>query len=102
MLTSHGDRTVTAKWTNFKKLSYLTKLTLSGFDRIGVVNEITNVISKLHNINMRTVKFDTHDGIFSGELYIYVHNAQDLQNLMEKLEKIKGIDKITRVEDIKE
>ena len=102
LLSSHGDKIVTAKWTNFKKLSYLTKLTLSGFDRIGVVNEITNVISKLHNINMRTIKFDTHDGIFSGELYIYVHNAQDLQNLMEKLEKIKGIDKIARVEDLNE
>ncbi len=101
-LTSHGEKIVTAKWTNFKKLSYLTKLKLSGFDRIGVVNEVTTVISKLHNINMRTIKFDTHDGIFEGELYIYVHNSGDLQNLIGKLEKIKGIDKIARVEDLNE
>ncbi len=97
-LTSHGERIVTAEWTNFKRLAYLTKITLNGFDRVGIVNEVTNIISKLHNINMRSVKFDTHDGIFEGELYIYVHNARDLQNLIQQLEKIKGIDKISREE----
>ncbi|MBN2775068.1 MAG: bifunctional (p)ppGpp synthetase/guanosine-3',5'-bis(diphosphate) 3'-pyrophosphohydrolase, partial [Prolixibacteraceae bacterium] len=101
-ISSHGDRLITAKWTNFKKLSYLTQLRLNGFDRVGIVNEVTNVISKLHNINMRTVKFDTHDGIFEGDLYIYIHNAQDLQKLISELNKLKGINKIERVEHISE
>lgn len=101
-IASHGDRLITAEWTTFKRLSYLTQIKLDGFDRIGIVNEVTNVISKLHNINMRTVKFDTHDGIFEGDLYIYIHNAQDLQKLISELSKIKGIDKIERVENISE
>lgn len=101
-ISSHGDRLITAEWTNFKRLSYLTQIKLDGFDRIGIVNEVTNVISKLHNINMRTVTFDTHDGIFEGDLFIYIHNAQDLQKLIAELSKIKGIDKIERVENISE
>ena len=101
-ISSHGDRLITAQWTNFKRLSYLTQLRLNGFDRVGIVNEVTNVISKLHNINMRAVKFDTHDGIFEGELFIYIHNAQDLQKLISELNSIKGIDKIERVENIAE
>jgi len=102
LTSSHGSRLITAQWTTFKRLSYLTQLHLDGFDRIGIVNEVTNVISKQHNINMRTIKFDTHDGIFEGELFIYIHNAQDLQNLIAELTKIKGIDKIERVENISE
>ncbi|NQU88795.1 MAG: bifunctional (p)ppGpp synthetase/guanosine-3',5'-bis(diphosphate) 3'-pyrophosphohydrolase, partial [Mariniphaga sp.] len=101
-ISSHGDRLITAKWTNFKRLSYLTQLRIDGFDRVGILNEVTNVISKLHNINMRTVKFDAHDGIFEGDLFIYIHNAQDLQKLITELNKIKGIDKIERVENISE
>jgi len=99
LLSSQGDRVITAEWTNFKRLSYLTRLKLDGFDRVGIVNDITNIISILHNINIRTVKFDTHDGIFEGDLFIYIHNAQDLQTLIQQLEKVKGIDKIIRVEN---
>lgn len=102
LLASQGDKLITAEWTKFKKLSYLTRLSLSGFDRLGIVNEVTNIISKLHNINMRSVKFDTHDGIFEGDLYLYIHNTEDLQHLIVQLRKIKGIEKVTRVENLNE
>ncbi|HAX96958.1 MAG TPA: GTP pyrophosphokinase [Prolixibacteraceae bacterium] len=102
LLASQGDKVITAEWTKFKKLSYLTRLSLSGFDRLGIVNEVTNIISKLHNINMRSVKFDTHDGIFEGDLYLYIHNTEDLQHLILQLRKIKGIEKVTRVENLNE
>lgn len=100
LLASQGDKVITAEWTKFKKLSYLTRLALSGFDRLGIVNEVTNIISKLHNINMRSVKFDTHDGIFEGDLYLYIHNTEDLQHLILQLGKIKGIEKVARVENL--
>jgi GTP pyrophosphokinase len=102
LLASQGDKVITAEWTKFKKLSYLTRLALSGFDRLGIVNEVTNIISKLHNINMRSVKFDTHDGIFEGDLYLYIHNTEDLQHLILQLGKIKGIEKVARVENLNE
>jgi len=102
IMTQHGDNIITAEWTKFKKLSYLSRIKLSGFDRVGMVNEITTIISKQHNINMRTVHFDTHDGIFEGDLYLYIHNLQDLNELISRLMKIKGIDAIERIEKIQQ
>lgn len=100
-MSQQGDRIITAEWTNFKKRSFLTRIKIKGFDRIGIVSEVTNIISKQNNINMRTIMFDTHDGIFEGELFIYIHNLADLNNLRSRLMKIKGIDTIERIEKIK-
>ena len=100
IMSQQGDSIITAEWTKFKKLSYLSRIKLSGFDRVGIVNEITTIISKHSNINMRTVHFDTHDGIFEGDLYLYIHSVQDLSELIARLMKIKGIDKIDRIEKI--
>ena len=58
-----------AEWTKFKKQSYLTRLQLEGFDRMGIVNQVTNIISKENNINMRSVKFETNEGIFKGDFF---------------------------------
>ena len=99
-LSSHGNRIIAAEWTKFKKQSYLTRLRLEGFDRLGIVNEVTNVISKQLSINMRSVQFDTHDGIFEGDLFLYIHNADDLHHLIARLEKIKGIDRVSRDENL--
>jgi len=100
MMSQQGDSIITAEWTKFKKLSYLSRIKLSGFDRVGMVNEITTIISKQNSINMRTVHFDAHDGIFEGDLYLYIHNLQDLNELISRLMKIKGIDTVERIEKI--
>ena len=102
MMSQQGDSIITAEWTKFKKLSYLSRIKLTGFDRVGIVNEITTIISKQNNINMRTVHFDAHDGIFEGDLYLYIHNVQDLSELISRLMKIKGIDNIERIEKIQQ
>jgi guanosine-3',5'-bis(diphosphate) 3'-pyrophosphohydrolase len=102
IMSQQGDSIITAEWTKFKKLSYLSQIKLGGFDRVGIVNEITTIISKQNNINMRTVHFDTHDGIFEGDLYLYIHNVQDLSELISRLMKIKGIDNIERIEKIQQ
>lgn len=99
-LSNQGERIVVAEWTKFKKQSYLTRLRLEGFDRLGVANQVTTVISKEHNINMRSLKFDTHEGIFEGDLFLYIHNTEDLNNLISRLKKIKGIENVARVENL--
>lgn len=99
-LLNQGERIVAAEWTKFKKQSYLTRLRLEGFDRLGIVNQVTTIISKEHNINMRSVKFDTHEGMFEGDLFLYIHNTEDLQNLIMRLRKIKGIDNVSRIENL--
>ena len=102
IMSQQGDSIITAEWTKFKKLSYLSRIKLSGFDRVGVVNEITTIISKQSDINMRTVHFDTHDGIFEGDLYLYIHSVQDLNELISRLMKIKGMDTVERIEKIQQ
>lgn len=99
-LANQGDKIVAAEWTKFKRQSYLTRLRLEGFDRVGVVNQVTTVISKEHNINMRSVQFDTNEGIFKGELYLYIHNTEDLKNLIDRLKKIKGIESVLRIKEL--
>ena len=101
-LFNQGERIVTAEWTKFKKQSYLTRLRLEGFDRLGLANQITTVISKENNINMRSLHFDAHEGIFNGELFLYIHNTTDLNNLIERLIKIKGVDNVSRVKNLNE
>jgi len=101
-LSNQGDRIVTAEWTKFKKQSYLTRLKLDGFDRLGIANQITTIISKENNINMRSLHFDAHEGIFKGELFLYIHSTDDLNKLIDRLTKIKGIDTVSRIENLNE
>lgn len=100
LLSSKGNRIVSTKWTTHKILSYLAKISVVGIDKIGMINEITSIISKQLSVNIRTVNFDVHDGIFEGLLDLYVHNTADLNNLIMNLSKIKGVDKVKREEII--
>ncbi len=59
-------------------------------------------LMKEHNINMRSLKFDTHEGIFEGDLFLYIHNTQDLDHLISVLKKIKGIDIVKRTSNLED
>ena len=96
LMSSRGEDIVQATWNRFKVLSYLTHLYVRGFDRQGIANQITNIISNEYGINMRSINLDAHDGIFEGHLYLYIHNTDSLTILISKLQKIKGIDTVTR------
>jgi GTP pyrophosphokinase len=99
-ISNQGDKILTAKWSKFKKQSYLTRLLLEGFDKVGIVSQVTNIISNENNINMRSVQFETNDGIFKGDLFLYIHNTDDLNNLISQLKKIKGIENVSRIENL--
>ena len=101
-MSREGNRIVSAKWTAHKILSFLARIRIMGIDKIGMINEITNVISKELSVNMRTVNIEVHDGIFDGSLDIYVHSTKDLNNLIMNLIKIKGVDSVKRIESIEE
>ncbi len=99
LMSSHGDDIIEANWTKFKVLSYLIHLYIRGFDQQGIANKITNIISNDYGINMRSISLDAHDGIFEGNLYLYVHHTDNLDTLIEKLLDIKGIDTVSRKEN---
>lgn len=98
IMSSHGENLITVKWTQHKVFSYLVRIHLSGWDRFGVYNSITSTIAQEFNISMRTINLHGHDGIFDGTIDLYVHNTQDLNNLIMNLVKLKGVESVHRVE----
>lgn len=102
LMSSQGNRIIEANWTSHRLMSFLAIVELAGIDKIGIVNDITSVISKDHHVNMRSIHFESHDGIFEGLIHLYVHNTKDLNNLMKEMIKIKGIDNVKRIENIEE
>ncbi|PKP17485.1 MAG: GTP pyrophosphokinase [Bacteroidetes bacterium HGW-Bacteroidetes-21] len=102
LMSSFGNRVIPVKWTAQKVLSFLARIELNGIDNIGVVSNITNLISKELDVNMRSIYFDAHDGIFEGYIDLYVKNTSQLTELVQKIRKVKGINKVTRVEDFEE
>ena len=102
LLSSQNDRIVPTRWTTHKILSFLVKIGVQGIDRFGIINSITTVITKEFSINMRTINISSHDGIFEGEMELYVHSINDLNKLFVNIGKIKGVEKVTRVENAEE
>ncbi len=98
--SSFGNRIITAKWTTHKVLSFLARIRMSGIDKIGLVNSVTTVISKELDVNIRSISFDSHDGVFEGEIDLYVHNTEYLDKLIQNLKKVKGVNKVVRVEGV--
>lgn len=96
-----GGKIINAKWTKHTVLSFLVRLDIKGIDKIGIVNEITKYITLVLNVNIRKIHFETHDGIFDGYLELYVHNTDDLDVMTKRIQKIKGVENVVRV-DIKE
>ncbi len=100
LMSSEGNFIVPVKWTSHKYLSSLAKLSVVGIDRIGAVSDITSVISNELSVNIRKIIIETHDGIFEGEIELYVHNVADLNNLIMNISKIKGVESVKRLEEI--
>lgn len=98
LLSNYAYRVVKAKWTNDQLISFLAGLKLTGTDELGLVNNITKVISNEHNVNMRSISFDTEDGIFTGTIMVYVHDTKHLNHLIDNLKKVKGVNKIERLD----
>ena len=85
------------KWSQHKSISYLTTIGLRGIDRMGLLLDLAKVVSDDFNINIREVNIHSHDGIFEGDVSLYVMNAESLSAVMDKLRKIKGIETVKRL-----
>lgn len=92
----HGDRIVMPVWEDGPQHSFLVRLSLKGLDRIGIINEISRYISLVMSINIRRFCLGTEEGIFEGYIDLYVHDKDDLEKLIKKLNKIEGIQSVVR------
>ena len=100
LASKFGDKLVVPKWEHAKSqnLSFLVRLSLRGFDRIGIINDITRYISFVMSVNIRKFCLGTEDGIFDGFIDLYVNDMSDLDKLMKKLQKIEGIQSVIRTD----
>ena len=92
-----GYRIVKAKWSGKGSSQYSITLKIIGNDDIGIVNNITSIISKEEKIMMRNINIDSHDGLFSGNLTVNVEDTSRLEQLIKKLRNVKGVKQIIRI-----
>jgi GTP pyrophosphokinase len=93
-------RCISAKWKNQAVKEHLAKLKLIGIDDIGIVNKITEIVSYQQSVNMRSISFESKDGIFEGKIQVYVMDKYHLDELIEKFEMTEGIQRVERWDDI--
>ena len=92
-----GYRVVKARWSGKGNNQYAITLRIIGNDDIGIVNNITNIISKEEKINVRSINIDSHDGLFSGNLVVILEDNAKLTALVKKLRTIKGVKQVSRI-----
>lgn len=99
LLSNYAYRVVKAKWTSQELISFLSGIKITGIDEVGIVNNITTIISNELNVNMRSISFDTNDGTFEGTVMVFVHDTNHLTELMKKLKKVNGVLSVSRVDN---
>jgi len=102
LMSSEGNRIIPVRWTIHKMASFLARISINGIDRLGLINEITNIISMELNVNIRNINVSVYNGIFEGTIDLYVHHTRDLNNLIMQLSNVKGISSVKRVEEFVE
>ncbi len=96
LMANYGYRVVKAKWNKQQELTFLTGLHIVGIDDVGLINNITKVISGDFKVNMRSITVDTDNGIFDGSIMIFVNDKEHLDNLIKNLLEVKGVTGVTR------
>ena len=93
-----GDKILTVKWADKENSGnhYLARIFLKGTDRMGMINDITKVTSKVMGVNIRRFNIGTEDGIFDGFIDLYVNDMENLENLIKRIQRIKGIESVSR------
>lgn len=99
LMSNYGYRIVKARWKSQELIEFLAGIHFSGIDDVGLVNKITTVISKELNINMRSISFESNDGIFEGKVFLYVHDTNHLDRLIQNLKNIEGIHSVKRIDN---
>ena len=96
MRSNFDYRINSAKWIGKDKINFMAYFTIKGIDRIGLMNNVTRIISSQMNVNIKGININSQDGIFEGEITLKVHNVSFLDSLMKKLKKIDGLNSIER------
>lgn len=97
LLSKFAYRIIKAKWITNKNIAFLSGIRIQGIDEIGLLRNITNVISNEYNVNIRSINIDSNAGTFQGTVMLYIHDTQHLNELINKLKKLKGVETVSRI-----
>ena len=97
--SSYGNRILATEWDTHKELSFLVYIYIKGIDNMGLLNEVTQVISRQLNVNIRKLTIETEDGIFEGKIQLWVHDVDDVKTICNNLKKIQNIKQVSGVEE---
>lgn len=98
LMSNYAYRIVQARWMNQQQLAFLAGIRVNGIDEVGIVNNITRIISNELNVNMRSISFDGHDGVFEGTIMVFVQDTNHLTDLISKIKKVKGVTNAFRID----
>ncbi|HEY5463382.1 MAG TPA: bifunctional (p)ppGpp synthetase/guanosine-3',5'-bis(diphosphate) 3'-pyrophosphohydrolase [Hanamia sp.] len=96
LLANYGHRVVKTKWVKNKEISFLTGIKIIGLDDVGVINKITNLISGTLKININALTIEAKEGLFEGNVKVYVHDKDELDELVTNLKELPGIESVER------
>ncbi len=96
LLSKMDYRCIKARWQSQQLVERIAAIQINGIDNLGLVNRLTEIISKQHNVNMKSISFETEDGIFEGKIKVMVYDTEHLEQLMSKFEQVEGVQRVTR------
>jgi GTP diphosphokinase / guanosine-3',5'-bis(diphosphate) 3'-diphosphatase len=96
LMSNYGYRIIKAQWTSQQELAFLAGIRIEGSDRVGLVNDLTKVISNELKVNIRSIIIDSKDGVFEGKLTILVNDTLHLERLIDKLKAVQGVISVSR------
>jgi GTP pyrophosphokinase len=96
LMANYGHRVVKTKWAKNKEISFLTGLKIVGLDDVGVIHKITNLISGEMKFNIAAMTIEAKEGIFEGNIKIFVHDKDELDELVNSLLSLPGIERVDR------
>jgi len=97
LMATYGKNIVKAKWREEGNLQFLSGISFLGYDKFGLIREIIEILTSQMGINIRSFDLETHDEIFKGKAMLYVQNSQQLDDIIKKIQKIEGINKVVRL-----
>ncbi|MFN5318530.1 MAG: RelA/SpoT family protein [Bacteroidia bacterium] len=98
LMSNYAYRVVKARWTSQQQIAFMAGIRVNGIDDVGIVNNITRIISNELNVNMRSISFDSLDGVFEGNIMVFVQDTHHLTELMGKIKQVKGVTSVMRVD----
>lgn len=99
MLSNGEERIVHVSWPESTSSDFIAGIRISGDDRKGLLNDVTDAISNLDSTNIRSVNINTKDSFFDGQFVVYVRNIEHLNGIIERLRKIKNVSKVERFDE---